>query len=301
MIREMIPDKLPVTVIVLTYNEEQNLANCLRSVADWASEIFVVDSGSTDRTLGIARQYTDQIIVHEFVNQAQQFNWALDKLPIRSEWVLRLDADEYLLPELKAEIIAILPTLPSHVTGLYMKRRVYFKGRWIRHGAYYPTWLLRLFRQGKARSEQLEMDEHIIVLEGETRHLQHDFVDHNHKDLAFWTGKHEQFATREARALTRKAQADELSAMQGKLGGQPARKRWLKGNIYARSPLFLRAFAYFLYRYIFRLGFLDGTEGLVFHFLQGCWYRFYVDARIWEARQGQSKALVDSLEGQIRR
>lgn len=290
-----------VDLIVLTFNEELNLDYCLRSVQGLVQNIFIVDSGSTDRTVEIAHRYNAHVVTHEFVNQAQQFNWALDNLPIQSDWILRLDADEYLLPELKAEITAILPTFPPHVTGLYMKRRVHFKGRWIRHGAYYPTWLLRLFRRGKARSEQLEMDEHIVVLEGETRHLQHDFVDHNHKDLAFWLAKHEQFARREARSLMGKAQADEPNGMQGILNGQPARKRWLKENIYARSPLFLRAFAYFLYRYFLRLGFLDGIEGLIFHFLQGCWYRFYVDAKIWEARQEQRKALIDSLEGQIRR
>lgn len=282
----MTGDRLPISVIVLTYNEEANIEACLRSVCGWAAEIFIVDSGSTDRTLDIARRYTDQIVVHEFVNQAQQFNWALDHLPIESEWVLRLDADEFLLPELRDEIALVLPTLPPHVTGLYVKRRVYFKGRWIRHGGYYPTWLLRLFRRGKARSEQLEMDEHIVVLEGETRRLQHDFVDYNRKDLAFWTCKHERFATREAHAFIQKTQGGSLGEMQGQLlGDQPARKRWLKSNVYARLPLFLRAFAYFLYRYILRLGFLDGTEGLIFHFLQGCWYRFYVDAKIWEAKR----------------
>ena len=285
----MIGDRLPISTIVLTLNEEANIEACLRSVCDWVKEIFIVDSGSTDCTLDIARSYTNRIVVHEFVNQAQQFNWALDNLPIESEWVLRLDADEFVLPTLRDEIISVLPTLPPYVTGLYIKRRVYFKGRWIRHGGYYPTWLLRLFRRGKARSEQLEMDEHIVTLEGETRRLQNDFVDYNRKDLAFWTCKHERFATREARALIQKIQGESHGEMQGQLlGDQPARKRWLKSNVYARFPLFLRAFAYFSYRYFLRLGFLDGTEGLIFHFLQACWFRFYADAKIWEIQQETS-------------
>lgn len=281
----MQPTQLPISAIILTYNEEINLETCLSSLADAIMHIYVVDSGSSDRTLDIARNYTDHIVVHEFINQAQQFNWALDHLPLDTEWILRLDADEFLLPELKNELARVLPTLPASISGLYMKRRVYFKGRWIKHGGYYPTWLLRLFRRGKARSEQLEMDEHIVLLEGEAQRLQHDFVDYNRKDLAFWTTKHERFATREAAVLRRETEGVRIGEVEGRLwGDQPARRRWLKGNVYARSPLFLRASIYFFYRYFLRLGFLDGVEGLVFHVLQGFWYRFYVDAKIWEAR-----------------
>ena len=246
---------------------------------DWAECIFVVDSGSTDKTIDIASSFTDQVIYHPFTNQAEQFNWALDNLPIETEWVFRLDADEFLTPDLIEEIRTVLPRTPGNVTGLIMKRRVYFKGRWIKHGGYYPIWLLRLFRYGKAQSEQLEMDEHIVLLEGETQRLKNDFVDNNHKDLTFWTLKHENYAAREARSLL-KLVGDENK---GDLGGeQSMRKRWLKGNVYARSPLFLRALLYFLFRYFVLLGFLDGVEGLIFHTLQGFWYRFYVDAKIWE-------------------
>lgn len=275
-----------IALIVLTHDEEKNLAHCLDSAQGLVNEIFVVDSGSRDKTREIAHRYTDHVVVHEFTNQAEQFNWALDALPIRSDWVLRLDADEFLLPELREEIERVLPGLSPHVTGLYMKRRVYFKGHWIRHGGYYPTWLLRLFRRGKARSELLEMDEHIVVSGGGTRRLAHDFVDYNRKDLAFWTAKHEHYAAREARVLLNQKN---VARVEGGMGGQPARKRWLKGNVYARAPLFLRAFAYFFYRYVVRLGVLDGVPGLIFHFLQACWYRFYVDAKIWEATSGSGR------------
>jgi len=289
-----------LSLIVLTCDEERNLGACLESVRGLAEEIFVVDSGSSDRTREIALRYTDHVVEHPFENQARQFNWALDHLPLRSEWVLRLDADEYLLPELREEISASLPGFPPQVTGLYMKRRVIFRGRWIRHGGFYPTWLLRLFRRGKARSEFLEMDEHLVVLEGETRRLEHDFVDENRKGLAFWTRKHEAFAEREARILhgralvvqgrtpvdRKHAIGQEEGGLQGRLTGeQPERRRWVKRNLYDRSPLFARALAYFLYRYILRAGFLDGMEGLVFHVLQGFWYRFYVDAKLWELRR----------------
>jgi glycosyltransferase involved in cell wall biosynthesis len=252
----------------------------------------VVDSGSEDATCQIGQSYGAEVVEHPFDNQAQQFNWALDNLPIETDWVLRLDADEYLLSELKQEIAAILPELPARITGLYMKRRVIFQGRWIRHGGYYPTWLLRLFRRGKGRSELVEMDEHLVVTEGETRRLKHDFVDHNRRNLSFWTLKHEGFAEREAKVLRRRERGDsELIGERGNFSGDPPeRTRWFKENLYLRFPPLLRAFLYFVYRYVLRLGFLDGREGLVFHVLQGFWYRFYVDAKLWEIRRVESES-----------
>ncbi|MCA9421975.1 MAG: glycosyltransferase family 2 protein [Nitrospira sp.] len=286
---------IPVSVVILTFNEEKNIKFCLDSIKNWAQEIFIVDSGSLDRTVEMAKQYTNQVCSHELINQAQQFNWALENLPIRTEWVLRLDADEFLLPELRSEISQAISNADVKINGFYIKRRVYFKGNWIKHGGYYPTWLLRLFRYGKAHSEQLEMDEHIVLFDGQVSYLKNDFIDYNHKDLAFWTGKHEKFAEREAAALMRQAhQANQIGHQQ--LTGQPARKRWLKGNVYARSPLFIRAFIYFLYRYFILLGFLDGKPGLIFHFLQGFWYRFYVDAKIWEAQQQQQQGLAQAKQ-----
>jgi glycosyltransferase involved in cell wall biosynthesis len=274
-----------ITLIVMTRDEEKNLPHCLASVKGLADEIFVVDSGSSDATHAIARSHGAHVVVHEFTTQADQFNWALDNLPIDSHWVLRLDADEYLLPELRAEIARVLHTLPETVNGLLMKRRVVFQERWIRHGGIYPTWLLRLFRNGTARSEAIEMDEHIVLLRGEEQRLQHDFVDHNRNDLAYWTQKHLRFAEREARVLR------SLEREGDPFGSQPERRRWLKSSVYARTPLFLRAVLYFLYRFILRLGFLDGRPGLVFHVLQGFWYRFYVDALLVELRHHeQSRA-----------
>lgn len=280
--------RVDCSVVVLTFNEEANLRQLLESLDGWASAIFVVDSGSTDRTVEIARQFTDAIVVHEFTNQAEQFNWALDNLPITTEWVMRLDADEFLLPELKDEIAGLLPDLPLAVSGLLVRRRVYFGGRWIRHGGMYPVWTLRLVRRGKGRSEQIEMDEHLVVLEGRTLRLRQDFVHADHKNLAAWTMKHEGYAKREALASEQLAALPAGDARHGRLGDeQRGRRRWLKTKVYGRSPLFLRAFLYFTYRYLLRLGFLDGREGLVYHFLQGLWYRFYVDAKLWEATRAQ--------------
>ena len=278
--------KLSISIIILTYNEEIHIERLLKNITDWCDEVFIVDFFSTDKTLEIAKKYGCKIFQHKFENQAQQFNWALDNIKIKNDWILRLDADEYLTETLKEEISFSLNPLTPRFTGLrfrlgfgekeissfmevngyFIKRRVYFMGRWIKYGGYYPTWILRLFKKGKARSEQREMDEHIVLLEGKAEKLKNDFVDDNKKNLEWWTDKHNNYSSRET--------ADALSGDYG-IG---------KKKFYYRLPLFCRAFLYFIYRYFFRLGFLDGKEGLIFHFLQGFWYRFLIDAKIYEQR-----------------
>lgn len=276
--------KLPISLIVLTYNEERHLAACLESAAEWVSEIVVVDSGSTDKTAAIAKQFSARIIVHLFENQARQFNWTLDEVSLTQPWILRLDADERMTPALWEEIAQIVPHVPAEVMGFFMKRRVYFMGRWIKHGGYYPTWILRLFRKGEARYvQEREVDEHLTLLRGRTMKFQCDFFEENKKDLTFFTDKHNRYASHEVRALSAEQEKE-----RGRVsGGQPGRKAWLKTSAYGRMPLFLRAFAYFFYRYVLRGGFLDGKEGFIFHFLQGCWYRFLVDAKLYEYRKAQ--------------
>ena len=263
--------KTSISVIILTYNEELNIENCLKSVVGLADEIFIVDSYSTDGTTRIAKRYGAKIIQHPFENQAQQFNWALDNLEIKNDWILRLDADEYLTRELKNEITEKLENTPSNISGYYIKRRVYFMGRWIKHGGYYPTWLLRLFRNGKGRSEERKMGEHIGLLEGKAKKLKNDFIDDNKNDLEDWINKHNNYSSREAKEI---------------LSGNYGRG---KKKIYYQLPLFCRAFLYFIYRYFIRFGFLDGKEGLIFHFLHAFWYRFLIDAKIYEQKLKNQK------------
>lgn len=269
-------NKVPLTVIILTYNEEIHLEKCLRSLTK-ADQVIIVDSHSTDRTPAIAREFGAEFAEHDFTTQAEQFNWALDNLDIRNQWILRLDADEYLLPELWKEIAETLPSVRSEISGFYIKRRVYFMGRWIRHGGYYPTWFLRLFRKDEARSESRPMDEHIFLLQGRAENLENDFVDENKKDLFTWTAKHNDYSTREVRARLEEKQ-NPIIALEGQAGWKRRAK-----SFYSQLPLFFRAFAYFFYRYFIRMGFLDGKEGLIFHFLQGLWHQFLIDAKLYEA------------------
>jgi len=274
-----------VAVIILTKNEELHLERALKSIASFASEIFVVDSFSSDRTVEIAETNNAIVLQNPFVNQAVQFNWALDNTAIKSEWILRLDADEIIEFDLQQEIQERLSKLPSDVVGVNLKRKHIFMDRWVRHGGRYPLVMTRIFRRGHGRSENRWMDEHIVVHGGRTVTFNGGFADHNLKDLSFFIDKHNSYATREAiEVLDQRDQLfdrdDEVHAMRGSLS--VASKRFIKEKIYNRIPFTISSTAYFLYRYIFQLGFLDGRSGLVYHFLQGYWYRFLVGAKIME-------------------
>ncbi len=284
-------EKLDLSVIILTYNEEKNIKTCLESVYGWTKEIFIVDSYSTDKTLEIAKEYTDKIFKDPFNTQAQQLNWALKNLPITGEWILRLDADERVSPELRYELLVKLPYMYKRISGLFVKRKVYFWNRWIKYGGYYPIWLLRIWRKGRAFCEERLMDEHIKIKEGEVVYLKNDIIDENKKGLHFWINKHNDFAFREAvEMLNIKYNFLKRNSEEGAFYDKSLEnKRRIKEKVYSKQPLFLRAFLYFLYRYFIKKGFLDGKEGFVFHFLQGFWYRFLVDAKIYEIEKKMRK------------
>ncbi len=275
---------MQLSVIILTYNEALNLPNCLTGLKLLDAEIFIVDSGSSDQTIEIAQQANCQVFYHPFENQAKQLNWALQNLPIKTSWVMRLDADERLTPELAEELKQVLPQTLDEITGYQVKRRVFFMGRWIRHGGYYPTWLLRVWRTGIGNCEQRWMDEHIVLSQGKVANLKHDIIDENHKGLNFWIDKHKRYADREVKDMLSAIANNNDDLLKVSQHSQATQRRWIKTNLYARSPLFIRAFVYFVLRYFIGLGFLDGKEGLIFHFLQGFWYRFLVDAKIYEMR-----------------
>lgn len=275
---------LDLTVLILTKNEEKNIAKCIRSFQGIARRFVIVDSFSTDRTVEIARSLGADVYEHAFENHAAQMNWGLEHTGIQTEWVMRMDADEELTPELVCEFEEKIPKLPANITGVQLRRRIYFMNRWIRHGGVYPTILLRLFRTGHAVCEQRVMDEHMVLKDGDVICFKKDFIDKNTKSLEWWIGKHNWYSDREvADYLDKQRQLESEDAIRPKLfGNQAERKRWLKYLLYYRTPLMRRAHWYFIYRYLIRLGFLDGKEGLAFHFLQGYWYRFLVDAKILE-------------------
>lgn len=274
-----------LAVVILTHNEAVHLERALASVAKIATETFVIDSGSTDATVEIARRMGAQVLTNPFVTQAQQFLWALDNAPITAGWVMRLDADEIIEPDLAAEIAARLATLAPDITGVNLKRKHVFMGRWIRHGGRYPLTLLRIWRRGKARIEQRWMDEHMLLTEGRAVTFEGGFADVNLNDLTFFTDKHNKYATREAIDILNQryglfARDEALNA--GNASEAASGKRLLKEGLYNRLPFWVGPSGYFLYRFIFQLGFLDGREGLIYHGLQGWWYRFLVGAKVEE-------------------
>lgn len=284
-----------LSVIILTKDEAANLPICLASLQLLEVDIYIVDSGSTDATVGIARQFGCHIFEHPFTNHAEQLNWALDNLPIHTPWTMRLDADERLMPALVKELQQVLPNAPKNVSGYQVKRRVFFMGRWIRHGGYYPTWLLRIWRTGTGTCEQRWMDEHIVLSHGKIANLSHDIIDENQKGLSFWTDKHNRYADREIQDMLGSLPESDDPLIRQQQQSQASQRRWIKKNLYSRSPLFLRAFIYWLLRYTIGLGFLDGVEGLIFHFLQGFWYRFLVDAKLYEQHYYQPQKLKSAI------
>ncbi|WP_421830100.1 glycosyltransferase family 2 protein [Larkinella sp.] len=286
-----------IAVIILTHNEEKHIGRCIASLLPFTKQIFIVDSFSTDQTVEIARAMGAVVVQNPWVNYATQFNYGIRHIPFQTTWLMRMDADEYVLPELATEINTRLTTLPDDVSGIYVKRRVMFMNRWMRHGDYYPIWLLRIWRSGQGICEESWMDEHIKLSTGRSIQFSHDLVDHNLNNLTWWTQKHNLYAIREViDILNIRFNFDQSIRVEPKFfGTQEQRKRYLKQR-YASLPLFTRPVVYFLYRYIVRLGVLDGRPGLMWHFLQGLWYRFLVDAKLYEVfhRVGTDKqAIID--------
>lgn len=281
-----------LAVIILTYNEERHLARAIRSVQDVAEAVYVVDSFSSDRTVEIARSLGATVLQNRFINHSKQFQWALDNAPIASQWIMRLDADEVVEPDLSAEMKAALPRATDDVVGFNLKRRHIFLGKWIRFGGRYPLVLLRVWRRGKGRIEDRWMDEHIVVDGGRIMTLNGRFSDVNLNDLTFFTDKHNRYATREAIDVINERLglfSRDAGLASTSTPNQAVVKRFIKEKLFNRLPFQISALSYFLYRYILQLGFLDGKEGLIYHFLQGFWYRFLVGAKIVEFERELSR------------
>nr|WP_122120202.1 glycosyltransferase family 2 protein [Alistipes megaguti] len=279
---------LDLSVIILTYNEELHIRRCLENVRLIARDVYIIDSFSTDQTLSIAREFPNvHILQNKWENNyAKQFNWGLKNAHIQTKWILRLDADEYLLPELIQELQDKLPVLPDDVNGIIFNRRHIFMGKWMKRGIY-PVKLLRVFRAGKGMCEQRLMDEHIQLTDGRIIEFEHDFCDHNLNDLSWFCHKHVNYAIREAvdlldieLNLTGAAATDE-----GKEISKQASSKRMAKHKYVHQPLFWRSFAYFCYRYFLKGAFLDGKIGFIWTFLQGWWYRTLVDAKVFEIKK----------------
>jgi glycosyltransferase involved in cell wall biosynthesis len=279
-------ERAPLTVLFTTRNEEVNIERSLASVHGFADQIFVIDSESEDRTVEIARRYTDG--VHNLPYEHGRiipwiFQWGLDNLPIRNEWILILEADQALTPELRAELAALLTRPDLRADGFYIRRRQIFRGKPLRFGGYGSKYLLKLFRRGHGELDPVEQDTRVYV-RGPVGRLQAPLEEHNLKEdaILFYLQKHLRYAEAFAREELERRRRHLPWKLTPRFFGTPdERVLWLKTRYY-RMPLFVRPVLYFLYRYFFLLGFLDGKTGFLFHFLQAFWFRLVVDVRLEE-------------------
>lgn len=281
-----------IAAIILTYNEEKHIERCIRSLQGICEEIFVIDSFSKDRTIELAEAMGAKIYHHEWKNYATQFNWGLKNCPIQSEWLWRIDADEYLEGNIGIAVKSAIEQTEENVNGIYVKKRIDFMGRPLRHGGWYPSYHLKIWRKGHGECENRWMDEHIKLTDGNTITIEEgNQVDANLNDLTWWTNKHNSYATREMvdMLMMELGMDDAHNEVAPKFWGtEEQRKRWLKLK-YVKSPLFVRPFINFFIRYICKAGFLDGKEGFIWHILQGFWYRMLVDAKIFEIKKACGK------------
>ena len=279
----MSSSKAPISAVVLTYNEEANIGACIDSIAEWVGEIFVVDSGSTDQTLNIIGKSTGNIFHHPFENYSRQRNWAQQNLPIRHDWVFHIDADERVSPELALGIVNYFRegAKKGEISGILVRRRIEFLGKHIRHGGIYPTYHCRFFKKSLGRCEEREYDQHFIV-EGRTIRIEADLIERTAVSLNSWSMRHLRWAAMETKQHAKGYPEYRKGLVEARSFGSPIeRKKWFR-MYYEKSPLFARAFIYFFIRYFIRLGFLDGVPGLIYHVLHGFWFRFYIDACLFE-------------------
>jgi glycosyltransferase involved in cell wall biosynthesis len=269
-----------ITAIILARNEEVNIERCISSIKGLADRIVVVDSGSTDRTMDIARQMGAEVYEHPFEHYASQFNWALDNVSITTTWVYRIDADEAVTDELRKEIIKECKEhLTDDVNGFLMKHKLHFLGRDLIHGGAYPFIKMTVFKHRFARFDDRPMGEHVVLSEGTYRLLENDCVHYDFKNLTAFINKHNDYATREVLDYFARIGEKQLG-----LYDQAERTKRIRDGFYYRLPMFFRAKLYYWYRYYIRLGFLDGTPGRIYAFLQAYMYRYIVDAKLYESK-----------------
>jgi glycosyltransferase involved in cell wall biosynthesis len=270
-----------LSVVILTFNEEDNIENCLKSLSNWNVEIFVLDSYSTDRTVEIAKRYTSNIFHNRYEGHAQQWDYALRNLNIPTEWIFAMDADFRMTEKLKRAIDIELAT-SCDTNGYYVRHKQIFRGKFIRFGTIYPRYWLRLFRKGTASVDSNDLVDLHFYVQGATKRIEYDVVEDNAKerDIGFWVTKQCKFAKKQAIEELKRRQSSASFPVKPTLLGTPDQKTlWLKKYWY-QMPLYIRPFLYFFYRYIVRLGFLDGKQGFIYHFTQAFLYRLIVDIEL---------------------
>ena len=290
--------KVKLAIIVLTYNENLHIARCIDAARGLDARVLIIDSFSTDETCKIAESMGAEVFQNPFINQAQQFQWAMDNCNVESEWVLRLDADETIDQELVSNINAFIVKNGHGHNGAIFHRKHIFLGKWVKYGGRYPLPMLRLFRNGYAHVEQRWMDEHIVLDNGTSTILKGEFADDNLNSVSWFIDKHNKYATREMVDIMLKRLRPSQDSKITQATSLPIKiKRFLKQSVYMKLPYFVRPFIYFNFRYILQLGFLDGGRGFAYHFMQAFWYRALVDLKCIEVEREwkSSMSLTDKV------
>ena len=270
--------KETICAIILTKNESVHLNRILSQISKLMDNILIVDSGSTDKTPEIAKKFKCDFLTNEWKNHATQFNFGVDYLKDKYDWILRVDADEYF--EEEGDLFNLINKIRNDkykkINGISFYRRIHFLGSRIKYGGVFPISVVRLFRSGFGLCEDRWMDEHIVV-SGEIIHEDLTIIDDNKMGFEFWLNKHIGYAKREAIEMLfiKYGLTNKNSKLKNNL--PTSKKRNIKENYYSKLPLFLRPTLYFLYRYFVRIGFLDGRIGFLFHFFHAFWYRMVVD------------------------
>jgi glycosyltransferase involved in cell wall biosynthesis len=272
-----------ITVIIPTYNEEENIGKCIESVTNFAKKIFVIDSFSSDKTKQIAESLGCEVLQGQWSTFSEKINWALDNVYVETKWVMRLDADEVL----GVNFQAVFDNTKLTADAYAIKRKFVFLGKELNFGGWGSLWDIRICRNGHVRMENRVLDEHMNVI-GKLKRLNVKVLDDSYKSLphvldknykskvSFWIEKHNKYSDLESYSFFKSKSAVGQGDFSARI------KRFCKNAVYYKTPLFIRPFIYFIYRYIFLLGFLDGRQGLIIHVLHSFWYRFLVDVKIFE-------------------
>ena len=297
---------IDLTVLILTYNEEKHIERVISNAKKITDKIIVVDSKSTDNTKKISESLGARFYEYDWTSSsiwAEKINWALTEIPIETNWIMRLDADEYMTDNFISTIIDTLPQIDAKVNAISVIRREYFMGRWMKHGGVYPKSMIRIFKKGKAVFENRLLDEHVEVNDGEILYLNIDICDDRDISLYEWTTKHNGYSNSEAIMLLDKElnifQSDDTSF---KLDKNSLNKR-KKKDMYSKFPLFWRVWLLFIYRFVFKMAFLDGIEGFLYSFFQCLWYRSLADAKIYELKKqfgGDNEKIVEYVKGKYK-
>jgi glycosyltransferase involved in cell wall biosynthesis len=275
-----------ISFIILTFNEEEQLPRLLDSMKDLNAQIYILDSGSTDKTLEIAKNYQAIVKQNAFINHPKQWDFALKNFDIQTEWIIGLDADQIITPELYHKLANFKnSSIPQDINGIYFSRKNYFRGQWLRYGGYFPKYLLKMFRKGVGFSDLNENMDHRFIVTGKTLIWQDGYLKEENlkeNDISFWLSKHNRYSDMLAKEEVERIQNLRNQTIKGDFFGSPDERIAYLKNIWWKLPLYVRPFLYFIYRFVFQLGILDGKQGRLFHFLHAFWFRLMIDVKIEE-------------------